>query len=123
MKFHLATASGNVVTGVGAGWVRIGSVEYRESLVLTPAAVEAGWGAAGFAGLVEGDFAALLAHAPEVVLFGTGSAIRFPQPHLTRALVQARVGIEVMDTPAACRTYNILAAEGRSVVAALLLEA
>lgn len=122
MKFHLATPTGNIVTGIGPGWVRVGTVEYRESLVLTPAAISTGWGAAGFAGLVEDDFAALLVHAPEVVLLGTGGAIRFPDPRLTRALIEARVGLEVMDTAAACRTFNILAAESRGVVAALLLD-
>ena len=55
------------------------------------------------------------------MLFGAGPAIRFPHPRLTRALTDAGVGVEVMDTPAACRTFNILAAEGRSVVAALLV--
>jgi len=55
------------------------------------------------------------------VLFGSGSALRFPHPHLIRALTEARVGLEAMDTPAACRTFNILAAEGRGVVAALLV--
>ena len=121
MKFHLASASGNVVTGLGPGWVRIGATEYRENLVLTPETVAPGWAASGFAGLVEGDFAALLSHKPDVVLFGAGPAIRFPHPQLTRALTDARVGLEVMDTAAACRTFNILAAEGRSVVAALLI--
>jgi len=55
------------------------------------------------------------------VLFGAGSAIRFPHPRLVRALTEARIGVEAMDTPAACRTFNILAAEGRGVVAALLV--
>ncbi len=121
MKFHLSTSSGNVVTGLGPGWVRIGAIEYRENLVLTAESVAVGWAAGGFEGLGEGDFSALLAHRPEVVLFGAGPAIRFPHPRLTRALTEARVGIEVMDTAAACRTFNILAAEGRGVVAALLL--
>ena len=121
MKFHLSTSSGNVVTGLGPGWVRIGAIEYRENLVLTAESVAVGWAAGGFEGLGEGDFSALLVHRPEVVLFGAGPAIRFPHPRLTRALTEARVGIEVMDTAAACRTFNILAAEGRSVVAALLL--
>ena len=122
MKFHLSTAKGNIVTGLGPGWVRIGGTEYRENLVLTPEAVVPGFAASGFDGLVEQDFAALLAYEPELVIFGTGAAIRFPHPGLTRALTDARVGVEVMDTAAACRTYNILAAEGRSVVAALLLK-
>ena len=122
MKFHLSTAKGNVVTGLGPGWVRIGATEYRENLVLTPEAVVPEFAPSGFDGLVETEFAALLAYEPELVLFGTGATLRFPHPELTRALIDARVGLEVMDTPAACRTYNILAAEGRSVVAALLVK-
>jgi uncharacterized protein len=121
VKFHLSTASGNVVTGVGPGWVRVGATEYRENLVLTSADVVTGWAAAGFDGLADADFAAVLAHKPEVVLFGAGPTIRFPHPRLLRALTDGGIGVEVMDTPAACRTFNILAAESRSVVAALLL--
>jgi len=122
VKFHLSTTSGNVVTGLGTGWIRIGAVEYRENVVLTSGAIATGWAASGFDGLTDADFAQLLAQKPEVVLFGAGSTIRFPHPRLTRPLTDAGVGVEVMDTPAACRTFNILAAEGRSVVAALLLE-
>ena len=122
MKFHLSTTAGNVVTGLGPGWIRIGADEYRENVVLTSDAVATGWAAAGFDGLTADDFAQLLAQKPEVVLFGAGPTIRFPHPRLTRALTDAGVGVEVMDTPAACRTFNILAAEGRSVVAALLLK-
>jgi uncharacterized protein len=121
MKFHLAPTTGNVVTGLGPGWVRIGAQEYRASLVLTAERVVTGWAAGGFDGLTEADFAGLLVHAPAIVLFGTGAAIRFPHPRQTRALTEARVGLEVMDTAAACRTFNILAAEGRKVVAALLI--
>ena len=121
MKFHLAASNGNVVTGLGPGWVRVGATEYHDNLVLTPDTIATGWATAGFEGLAEGDFVGLLAHKPEVVLFGAGPAIRFPHPRLTRALTDACIGVEVMDTPAACRTFNILAAEGRSVVAALLL--
>jgi uncharacterized protein len=121
VKFHLSTPNGNVVTGLGPGWVRIGATEYRENLVLTSETIVTGWAASGFEQLADGDFADLIAHQPEVVLFGAGPTIRFPHPRLTRALTDARIGFEVMDTPAACRTFNILAAEGRSVVAALLL--
>jgi uncharacterized protein len=120
MKFHLSPTAGNVVTGLGPGWVRIGTQEYRASLVLTPETIVTGWAPGGFDNLTETDFAGLLVHAPEIVLLGTGPAIRFPHPRQTRALAEAHVGIEVMDTAAACRTFNILAAEGRKVVAALL---
>ena len=122
MKFHLSTATGNVVTGLGPGWIRVGTDEYRENVVLTSEAVATGWAASGFEGLTDEDFSQLLTQKPEVVLFGAGASIRFPHPRLTRPLTDAGVGVEIMDTPAACRTFNILAAEGRSVVATLLLE-
>jgi uncharacterized protein len=121
MKFHLSTAAGNMFTGHGADFVRLGVVEYRDNIVVTPERIIEGWTAGGFDTLSEADFAALLELGPEVVLLGTGSSFRFPHPRLTRALTDAGIGVEVMDTPAACRTFNILAAEGRKVVAALLV--
>jgi uncharacterized protein len=121
MKFHLAAPSGNVVTGLGPGWVRIGASEYRANLVLTAQSIESDWAPAGFDALTEADFERLAVTRPDVVLLGTGGAIRFPAPALTRPLAAAQVGLEVMDTAAACRTFNILAAEGRRVVAALIL--
>ena len=122
MKFHLSTPEGNVVTGQGKGWVRVGMQEYRAPIVLTSDAVAEGFAPNGFDALTEADFAALLEHKPELVLFGTGATHRFPHPRLTRALAESGVGVEVMDTAAACRTFNILAAEGRKVVAVLLIE-
>ena len=65
----------------------------------------------------------MLALAPELVIFGSGQRLRFVAPALLRPLIERRVGVETMDTAAACRTYNVLASEGRAVVAALLLEA
>ena len=121
MKFHLSATTGNVVTGHGPGWVRVGTVEHRESLVLTADAVTPGFAPGGFDALAEADFARLLDDRPDVVLLGTGATLRFPHPRLTRALAAAQVGLEVMDTAAACRTFNILSAEGRRVTAALLL--
>jgi uncharacterized protein len=122
MKFHLSTPEGNVVTGQGKGWVRVGAQEYRAPIVLTADAIVEGFAPGGFDTLTEADLAALLEHKPEVVLLGTGATHRFPHPRLTRALAEAGVGVEVMDTPAACRTFNILAAEGRKVVAVLLFD-
>lgn len=122
MKFHLATASGNIVTGVGPGWLRVNAEVHYRSLVVCPDALVTPWASAGFDGLTEADFAPLLELSPAVVVFGTGAALRFGAPRLTRALADAGVGIETMDTRAACRTYNILAAEGRRVAAALIVE-
>jgi uncharacterized protein len=72
--------------------------------------------------LSEDHFSRLVLLKPEMVLLGTGTKLRFPHPRLSRALVQARIGLDVMDTGAACRTYNILMAEGRGVLALLLQE-
>ena len=121
MKFHLQTPSANVIKALGTDWVRIGETDYRQNLVVTPDAVETGWASAGFAALTESEFAGLLQHRPELVLLGTGATQRFPHPRLLRALSDARVGVEAMDTRAACRTFNILIAEDRRVVAALVL--
>ncbi len=122
MKFHLSTAEGNVFTGHGAGFIRLGVVEYRDNLLVTPERIVTGWAAAGFDALTEEDFATLAALKPEVALLGTGQRLRFPHPRLTRALTDAGIGLDVMDTPAACRTFNILAAEGRKVAAGMLLD-
>ena len=121
MKFHLSTPEGNVFTGHGDGFIRLGIVEYRESVLVTPEQIITGWASGGFDALTEADFAAMAELKPEVALLGTGAAFRFPQPRLTRALVDAGIGLEVMDTPAVCRTFNILAAEGRRVAAGVLL--
>jgi uncharacterized protein len=121
MKFHLSTGGGNVITGVGPGWVRIGILEYRENLVLTSENIATGWAVKGFDALTSDDFAGLVSLQPDIVVLGTGASLRFPHPRLTRALLERRIGLEVMDTAAACRTFNILAAEGRRVAAALML--
>lgn len=121
MKLHLQSGVALLVTGTGPGWIRINADEYRDNFVLTPNAVHPGAAPGGFDSLAAGDFAALLAYQPELVLLGTGARQRFPHPRVTAALASAQVGLEVMDTAAACRTFNILAAEGRQVVALLLV--
>jgi uncharacterized protein len=122
MKFHLQAPAANVIAALGADWIRIGETEYRQNLIVTPDAVATGWAPAGFGALAEVDFGALLEFTPEIVLLGTGALQRFPHPRLLQALSRARVGVEVMDTRAACRTFNILVAEDRRAVAALVLE-
>ena len=122
MKFHLQAPAGNIVTGSGPGWVRVGSDEYRDNIVVRADSVEPGFAPSGFDNLAVEDFAALLRATPEIVLLGTGATQRFPRPAVTAPLHEAHVGLEVMDTRAACRTYNILVAEGRAVTAALIVE-
>ena len=76
------------------------------------------WHAASFEALGADHFARIAALKPELVIFGSGARLRFPAPALLRPLIDAGIGVETMDTAAACRTYNVLLAEGRSVVAA-----
>jgi uncharacterized protein len=122
LKLHADTSTAlNTVTAYGPGFIEINKVRHTSAVVLTPAHVHP-WPVASFEALAEADFERLRALDPEVVLLGTGSRQRFPHPRLSRALAQARIGLEAMNTPAACRTYNILMAEGRKVVAALLPE-
>lgn len=122
MKFHLNSGAGNFFTGYGDDYVRLGVVDYRENVVVTPDRIVTGWCPAGFDALTDADFAAVAALRPEIVLLGTGARQRFPLPRLTRALAEARISLDVMDTPAACRTFNILAAEERKVAVAILLD-
>ena len=122
MKFHLQSATGkNLFTGHGAGYVAVNGVRYATSLVVTPERLIEDWPAVDFDHLSAQHFEFLLALKPEILLLGTGAALRFPPPQLSSCLNAARVGLEVMDNPAVCRTYNILTAEGRNVVAAMLL--
>ena len=94
---------------------------YEHSIVVLAEEVRSDWPVAGFDALAESHFSYFLALKPDVLLLGTGATQRFPHPRLYRALTDARIGVECMDTPAACRTYNILVAEGRRVIAAILL--
>jgi uncharacterized protein len=122
LKLHADTPTAlNTVTAYGPGFIEINKVRHTSAVVLTPARVDP-WPVTSFEALAEGDFERLRALDPEVVLLGTGARQRFPHPRLSRALAEARIGLEAMNTSAACRTYNILMAEGRKVVAALLPE-
>lgn len=121
LKLHLSKLScSNAFTGYGEGYVMVNRQRYERNLVVLPDGIMTDWQPAGFDQLSAEDFDRLAELQPEIVLLGTGSRLRFPRPELTRALYEARIGLEVMDTQAACRTYNILAAEERKVVAALL---
>lgn len=120
MKFHLSLAEGNVITGSGPGWVRVGIETHSVSLVIVPDGILTPW-VPTFEALDEAAFDSIKALTPEIVLLGTGAKQRFPHPRLYRALTDAHIGVEVMDSGAAARTYNIIAAEGRRPAAALIL--
>jgi uncharacterized protein len=121
LKLHAeAVTSLNTVTAYGPGFVEINQVRHQGNLILVPDQAVAAWSAVSFETLRNEDFDALLELRPEVVLLGTGARQRFPHPRLTHNLAAQRIGVEVMDTAAACRTYNILMNEGRRVVAVVL---
>jgi uncharacterized protein len=112
----------NAISRYGPDGVIVNGVEHRRSVVVPWSGPVRPWQAGAFAALTEAHFATLAAMAPELVIFGSGRRIRFVHPALLKALLERRIGIETMDTAAACRTFNVLLAEGRSVVAALLFE-
>lgn len=122
MKFHLNLAEGlNLFTAYDADYVSVNQQRYpHQHLLLTPTTLSTEWPVIRFEDLSAAHFEALLTHSPEIILLGTGKTIRFPHPSLTAPLMHARIGFEVMDNQAACRTYNILASEGRRVLVVLL---
>ena len=122
MKLHLSGLSGqNLFTGYGAGYVMVNQTRHERSLIVLPDHVIENWQAQTFEQLAAEHFECLLSLQPEMVLLGTGVTLRFPHPSLTKTLLLSKIGVEVMDTGAACRTYNILTGEGRRVAAALLV--
>jgi uncharacterized protein len=122
VKLHLAAASSqNMISGYGPDYVAINGRRYERSVIVMPDRIIEDWSATSFDALAEAHFLTLAELRPEILLLGTGAALHFPEMRLTRALSAARIGLEVMDTHAACRTYNILLGEGRQVAAALLL--
>jgi len=124
MKFQPETLDGvNVITRHEPGRVWVGSTPHTTSLLVPWQGGVSPWDVASLADLTAAHFERIAALAPEVVIFGSGQRLRFAPPALMRALIERRIGIETMDTPAACRTYNVLVTERRSVLAALLLEA
>lgn len=121
MKLHQTPEAGlQLFSGYGTGYVSVNHVRHEKGVVVTPQSV-AEWLVAGFEALSAADFAFIGELKPEIVVLGTGASQRFPRLELARALAATGVGVEVMDTRAACRTYNILASEGRKVAAAVLI--
>jgi uncharacterized protein len=112
----------NTITRHDGARLWVGASPYSGSVVVPWVGAVTPWPPATFADLTEAHFDSLLQDKPELVIFGSGSRLRFPNAALLRGLMARRVGFEAMDTAAACRTYNVLVSEGRTVVAALLLE-
>jgi uncharacterized protein len=110
------------VTAYGPGWVAIQGEKIQHSVLITSGGLRLDWQCQRFEDLGPQHFAQLAELDVELVIFGSGERLRFPKAEWQVGLMQRRVGLETMDTQAACRTYNILAGEGRKVAAALLIE-
>ena len=123
MKLTDETTPGkNFVRAYSASEIRVGETILRRSCVLRADRVVTDWRPQTFEELTLADLDAVLALDPEIIVLGTGSRQRFPAPELLASVYARGVGCEVMDTGAACRTYNVLVSEDRKVVAALLLQ-
>jgi uncharacterized protein len=122
MKLQFENPAGaNLVRSYGAGQLRIGERLIATSAIVTATALIAPWRPRAAGDLNSADLEPLLGLAPEVVLLGTGVRQQFPPPAVLQLLHAQRIGVEVMDTSAACRTYNVLVTEGRRVAAALIV--
>jgi uncharacterized protein len=122
MKLQPDKSDVQTLTAHGPGWVAIDNQKVAHSVVLGSHGERFEWDCARFEDLDASHFAQLADLGAELVIFGSGERIRFPRPQWLQALMARRTGVETMDTAAACRTYNILAGEGRHVLAALIVE-
>lgn len=123
VKLHVPNTAGlNLFTAYGEDYAAVNQEKYAKNLILLPESIIHEWTTATLDTLGEADMRVLLGLGTEIVLLGTGKRLRFPPGALLRPFAPAGIGLEVMDLQAACRTYNILAAEGRKVAAALLFD-
>ena len=121
MKFQPDSTLGPTITGYGPGWVAVNGERHTNSLFVNSQSGSTMWTCKGYEDLTAESFDIFLPLEPELILFGSGERIRFPRPEWLQSLYAKRIGVETMDTQAACRTYNFLAGEGRRVIAALLV--
>jgi uncharacterized protein len=122
LKLHPANfAHQNIFTGYGEGYVLINQIRYEKNLIVLPDYLVEDWPILSVQELELQHFENLLPHSPEIILLGTGAALKFPGHTLLSQFAKMGVGIEIMDTKACCRTYNILVEEGRRVAAAVLI--
>ncbi len=122
MKIELDTPASNrnVIESYSHAGIIINKVLYQNSIIVCPEQAIEDWPPRNLGGLNAGHFLRIFELAPELVLLGTGSRLRFPDQQILASIMSRNIGIEIMDTAAACRAYNFIASEGRKVVAALL---
>jgi uncharacterized protein len=123
MKLHSSsTEKYQTVTGYDRNGVEINAQRYDYSVLVMPEVTPRPWNVTRFEDLTAAHFEQIAADKPDVVILGTGEKQRFVHPRLIASLSSQRIGVESMDSHAACRTYNILMGEGRKVTLALIIE-
>ncbi len=122
MKIQPDTTNAQSISGYGPGWVSIGHEQINRSVVIGSRGERFEWACTKFEDLGEEHFRQLSLMNTELVIFGSGDRLRFPKSAWLKPLIEKQIGLETMDTQAACRTYNILAGEGRHVALALIIE-
>ena len=122
MKFQPDRSSAQTIQGYGPGWIGVDADRITHSVLIGSSGLRQAWACNRFEDLTAEHFTQLAQLDTELIIFGSGARNRFPPPAWLAPLMARRLGLETMDTAAACRTYNILASEWRNVVAALILE-
>lgn len=123
MKLHSdPQSSQNTITGYGIGFLEVNQTPYSHALIVQPEGEVLAWPVEEIQDLSEDHFSMISALLPELIIVGTGKKQVFLNPKILQPLIKAKIGFEMMDSQAACRTYNILMGEGRKVLAAILLE-
>lgn len=115
-------AGANLVRAYAPGEILVGETALHRSCLLRADMLVTDWRPQTLNELTAADLDAVLALEPEIVILGSGMRQRFPDPQLLAKVLSRGIGCEVMDTGAACRTYNVLVSEDRRVVAALFLQ-
>jgi hypothetical protein len=113
----------NAITGYGDGYVEINKIPYNHAVLISSDGAISAWPIKAFKDLETSHFEQMATLKPELIIIGTGNKQHFPKPELMKSLISAKIGFEIMNSQAACRTYNILVGEGRQVLLALIVEA
>lgn len=121
IELDLNAKGKNVITAYDDHSVTIAGTPYKESILIAPTGPIASWPPQKFADVLEQHFAQFISLKPEIILFGSGQRHCFPAYDIMSSLAEKQIGLEIMDTKAACRAYNFLVGEERAVLAALLM--
>ena len=112
---------GYVITAYDSDYVAVNGKNFRQSMILQQTRMQQAWPVTDISQLQAAHIEQILDFSPEVVIIGTGDKLIFPATEIYAGLIRQGIGVEFMDTGAACRTYNILSGEGRNVVAGIIL--